>query len=64
MAGVECSAFATLLDDDDAMRGPLYANVYPIGCGHIDEMARFVAADTIALAEVSNPRVQNRAGLQ
>ena len=29
------------------------SNVYPIGCGHIDEMARFVSPDTIALAEVS-----------
>jgi agmatine deiminase len=42
-----------IAEDDDPMHGPLYANVYAIGCGHIDEMARFVAADTIALAEVT-----------
>jgi len=42
-----------IAEDDDAMHGPLYSNVYPIGCGHIDEMARFVSADTIALAEVT-----------
>jgi agmatine deiminase len=42
-----------IAEDDKAERGPLYSNVYPIGCGHIDEMARFVSADTIALAEVS-----------
>lgn len=40
-------------EDDKAEHGPLYSNVYPIGCGHIDEMARFVAPDTIALAEVT-----------
>ena len=40
-------------EDDKAERGPLYADVYPIGCGHIDEMARFVAPDTIALAEAT-----------
>ena len=42
-----------IAEDDDAMNGPLYANVYPIGSGHIDEMARFVSADTVALAEVT-----------
>jgi len=42
-----------IAEDDDAMEGPLYSNIYPIGCGHIDEMARFVAPDTIALAEVT-----------
>jgi agmatine deiminase len=42
-----------IAEDDDSMNGPLYSNVYPIGCGHIDEMARFVSADTIALAEVT-----------
>jgi agmatine deiminase len=42
-----------IAEDDDPMHGPLYSNVYPIGCSHIDEMARFVSADTIALAEVT-----------
>jgi len=42
-----------IAEDDDPMRGPLYSNIYPIGCGHIDEMARFVSPDTIALAEVT-----------
>ena len=42
-----------LAEDDDAMYGPLVSNIYPIGCGHIDEMARFVSPDTIALAEVT-----------
>jgi agmatine deiminase len=42
-----------IAEDDDPMHGPLYSNVYPIGCGHIDEMARFVSADTIALAVVT-----------
>ena len=42
-----------IAEDDDPIHGPLYSNVYPIGCGHIDEMARFVSADTIALAEVT-----------
>src|SRR5690348_14549794 len=42
-----------IAEDDDAMNGPLYSSIYPIGCGHIDEMARFVAPDTIALAEVT-----------
>ena len=42
-----------IAEDDDPIHGPLYSNVYPIGCGHIDEMARFVSADTIALAKVA-----------
>ena len=42
-----------IAEDDKAEHGPLYSNVYPIGCGHIDEVARFVAPDTIALAEVT-----------
>ena len=42
-----------IAEDDDPMHGPLYSNVYPIGCGHIDEMARFISADTVALAEVT-----------
>ncbi len=42
-----------IAEDDDPMQGPLYSNVYSIGCGHIDEMARFVSPDTIALAEVT-----------
>jgi len=41
-------------EDDMASRGALYGNVYPVGTGgHIDEMARFTAPDTIALAEVT-----------
>lgn len=42
-----------IAEDDDPIHGPLYSNVYPIGCDHIDEMARFVSADTIALAQVT-----------
>lgn len=42
-----------IAEDDDPIHGPLYSNVYPIGCDHIDEMARFVSSDTIALAEVT-----------
>ena len=42
-----------IAEDDDPIHGPLYSNVYPIGCGHIDEMARFVSPDTIALAKVT-----------
>ena len=40
-------------EDDDPMYGPLGPDLYAIGCGHIDEVARFVSADTIALAEVT-----------
>ncbi len=43
-----------MAEDDDAERGPLYANVYAAGAGgHIDEMARFTAPDTVVLAQVT-----------
>jgi len=43
-----------IAEDDDPIHGTLSADRYSIGCGHIDEMARFVSADTIALAEVTD----------
>jgi agmatine deiminase len=41
-------------EDDDAERGPVYANIYAAGAGgHVDEMARFTGPDTVLLAEVT-----------
>ena len=43
-----------IAEDDDAQRGPLYGNVYAAGAGgHLDEMARFTAPDTVLLEEVT-----------
>ena len=41
-------------EDEDAEQDPVYRNVYAAGAGgHIDEMARFTAPGTIALAQVT-----------
>jgi len=41
-------------EDDKAEGGPIYGNVYGVGTGgHIDEMARFTAPDTVVLEEVT-----------
>lgn len=42
-----------IAEDDQALGGALYSNVFPAGSGHIDMMVRFVSADTIVLADVT-----------
>lgn len=42
-----------LIEDELFLNGPVYKNIYPVGCGgHIDEFCRFVDPGTVLLAEV------------
>jgi agmatine deiminase len=44
-----------MVEDGLFANGPVYKNVYPVGCGgHVDEFCRFINPNTVLLAEVDS----------